>query len=182
MCPGFLTFLLAAFESGPVSKPLLQLVLNVKFIFLLFGFFLESFNQHGNEQNEKDTLDTPSPRWPKEVCDHVEQYVAEHPCLYLQELQRNLQATFPDLTNTSIPTICRALRHDLQLTRKKLEKRSREAIPQELADFEFRLAPFYLYPEQMVFVDECSKDGRSAVHPYAWSRVGTPAIASLPFQ
>lgn len=62
-----------------------------------------------------------------------------------------------------------------------MEKRAREAIPQELADFEFRLSPFYLYPEQMVFVDESSKDGRSALRQYAWSTRGTPAIVTLPF-
>jgi hypothetical protein len=144
--------------------------------------FLGSFNSHGNVQDLKDPVDTPSPRWPKEVNDHVKQYVSEHPCLYLKELQDNLQETFPDLKNTSIPTICRALRHDLKLTRKKMEKRAREAIPQERTDFLFRLAPFYLYPEQLVFVDETSMDGRSAVRQYAWSAIGTPAIVSLQFQ
>lgn len=108
--------------------------------------------------------------------------MSEHPCLYLKELQENLIETFPDLTNTSISTICRALRHDLQLTRKKMEKRAREAIPQERIDYLFRLSPFYLYPEQLIFVDETSKDGRSAMRQYAWSTIGTPAVVNLPFQ
>lgn len=158
-----------------------------RFAFLILysqRFFLppESFNSHGSVLDAKDPLDSPSPRWPEEVNDHVKKYVSEHPCLYLQELQDNLRQTFPDLGNTSLSTICRALRHDLKLTRKKMEKRAREAIPQERTDFLFRLAPFYLYPEQLVFVDETSMDGRSAVRPYAWSAIGTPAIVNIPFQ
>lgn len=63
-----------------------------------------------------------------------------------------------------------------------MEKRAREAIPQERADYLFRLSPFYLYPEQLVFVDETSKDGRSAMRQYAYSPIGTPAIATVDFQ
>jgi len=62
-----------------------------------------------------------------------------------------------------------------------LQKRAREAIPQELIDFKDNLEPFYLYPEQMVFVDETSKDSRAALRRYAWAPRGAPAIVDLPF-
>jgi hypothetical protein len=73
------------------------------------------------------------------------------------------------------------MRHDLNMTRKKLQKRARESKPQEIAEFKYRLNPFYHYKEQRVFVDEVSKDGRAALRQYAWSTRGTPAVVSLPF-
>ncbi|KAG0360498.1 hypothetical protein BGZ54_009496, partial [Gamsiella multidivaricata] len=94
------------------------------------------------------------PRWPEEVYDFVRKYTADHPCFFLEELQDGIQAAFPELTNTSVPTLCRALRHDLNMTRKKIQKRAREALPQEIADFKYGLKPFFSYQEQLVFIDE----------------------------
>lgn len=111
----------------------------------------------------------------------VETYVNQHPCLFLDELKDAIATAFPDLSNVSLATVCRALRHDMNLTRKKLEKRAREAKAQELDDFKFRLGTFYMYPEQLVFVDETSKDARESVHQWAWSPKGQPAIVNLPF-
>ena len=93
-----------------------------------------------------------------------------------------LEEVFPDLPNVSLPTICRALKHDCALSRKKLERRARRAIPQEIEDYEYRLKPFYKYPHQLVFIDETSKDARAAIRPYAWSQIGSPAIVQLPTQ
>jgi len=123
----------------------------------------------------------PRPRFPEAVYDFMRAYIADHPCFFLEELQDALRMAFPDLANTSVPTICRALRHDLNLTRKRIQKRAREALPGEVADFKTRLKTFYCYPEQLVFIDETSKDGRSALRRYAWSTRGTPAIVELPF-
>lgn len=53
-----------------------------------------------------------------------------------------MQETHPEVPNISIPTICRALRQVLKLTRKRIEKRAREAVPKELEDFKFSLRPF----------------------------------------
>lgn len=129
---------------------------------------------------EKRTCSVP-PAWPIDVQNSVKAFVEEHPCFYLEEVQTFLQETHPEVLNISIPTICRALRHVLKLTRKKIEKRAREAIPIELEDFKFSLQPFYNFPEQLVFVDETSKDGRDAVRQYAWAPIGAPAVVSLPF-
>lgn len=120
-------------------------------------------------------------RWPKEVEDFARRYAETHPCFFLEELQDELKMEFPDLKNNSIPTICRALRHDIGLSRKVLTKRARESRPKEIADFKYRLNPLYLYPEQLVFVDETSKDARAAIRSHAWSPIGTPAVVNLPF-
>ena len=63
-----------------------------------------------------------SSRWPEEVLEQVEKYCKEHPTFYLEELKDFLEMTYPELPNASLPTICRALNFDLQLTRKKLTK------------------------------------------------------------
>src|ERR1700743_21994 len=75
-------------------------------------------------------------RWPEEVEKFAKKYTEAHPCFFLEELQDELKKEFPSLTNISIPTICRALRHDLGLSRKVLTKKAREIRPQEISDFE----------------------------------------------
>ena len=120
-------------------------------------------------------------RWPEHVYEIVKTFVKAHPCFFLEELQDELKKLDPPVDNISIPTICRALRYDLNLSRKVLERRARELRPQEISDFRYRLNPLYLYPEQLVFVDETSKDGRASIRKHAWSTVGTPAIVNLPF-
>jgi hypothetical protein len=92
-----------------------------------------------------------------------------------------LKDKFPNIKNFSLSTICRGLRHDLHLTKKKLTKLAREAKPEELQSFHKRLHPFYKYPEQLVFVDETSKDGRAAMRSKAWAPRGQPAVVRVPF-
>jgi transposase len=57
-------------------------------------------------------------RWPDEVNAWIDKYASTHPCFYIEELQEALKAQFPWLLNISTATICRALMHDLKLTRK----------------------------------------------------------------
>ncbi len=102
-----------------------------------------------------------------------------HPCFYLEELQATLHEHYPDFAS-SVPTLCRILRKDLQLTRKVLTKRVRESRPLEIQLFHQKLSKIYTYPDQLIFMDETSKDGRSTVRKYAWSRRGEPAIVHLP--
>ena len=85
------------------------------------------------EKNGDVVPDVPrqkSARWPQNVYKFVQEFVESNPCFYIQELQDELSKQFPDLKNISVPTICRALRHDLRITRKVLEKRARESIPE----------------------------------------------------
>jgi hypothetical protein len=78
-------------------------------------------------------------------------------------MQSELWSKFEHVTNFSVSTICRALRFDLSLTRKVLTKRARESAPRERREYAARLLPFYGGPDQLVFVDETSKDGRFVV-------------------
>ena len=83
---------------------------------------------------------------------------------------------------TSSSTIARMLRHGLNLLRKVLTKRAREAHPFEIHNYIDKLKRFYSYPEKLVFVDESSKNGRNASRRYAWSTVNTQVIVSIPFE
>ena len=44
-----------------------------------------------------------------------------HPCFYIEEFQKALILHFPTLCNLRVSTFCRALRFDLNLSRKVLE-------------------------------------------------------------
>jgi hypothetical protein len=123
-----------------------------------------------------------SARWPDDVNEFVKEYVQSNPCFFIQELQDALCSLFPQLTNTSIPTICRALRHDLKLSRKVLEKRARESLPADIREYYHKLSVLYSSPDQLIFIDESGKDGRDCVRRFGWSRVNTPAVVILPFQ
>ena len=120
-------------------------------------------------------------RWPPQVLEHVNLYISEHPCFYIDELRLNLSINFPNLTNISTSTICLALRFDLEVSRKVLSKRAKEASEKEIDEYIFRLKKFYKSQEQLVFVDETSKDGRSATRRFAWSKIGKPAVVNCPF-
>lgn len=122
-----------------------------------------------------------SARWPPEAVKFVEEYVKLHPCFYVEELQEVIRTKFCSLPNISTPTICRLLRFDIGLTRKVLTKRARERVSEETAVYYSKLSQYYAGPDQLVFIDETSKDGRDALRKYAWSRRNTPAIVALPF-
>ncbi|ETP43202.1 hypothetical protein F442_09997 [Phytophthora nicotianae P10297] len=117
----------------------------------------------------------------RNVCNFVKKYVTANPCFYFEELREELRVSFSDLLNISDSSIYRALRFDLGLTRKVLAKRDSESIPRERREYVQRLLPYYCGPDQLVFVDETSKDARSELRKYGWSARNTPAYASLPF-
>ena len=120
-------------------------------------------------------------RWPSAVLQSVEKYVKGHPTFYIEELQDYLCSHHPEVRNNSISTICRALNFDMQLTRKVLTKAAREAAPEEIRIYYAKLRAIYSFPEQLVFIDETSKDGRDAFRRYARSTKGTKAVAQVPF-
>lgn len=122
-----------------------------------------------------------SARWPAPVYDFVKEFAENNPCFYIEELQEQLLENFPDLSIVSVPTICRALRHDLKFSRKVLEKRARESVPFHLKEYYWELSQLYSFPEQLLFIDESSKDGRDVLRRHGWSRINTPAIAYQPF-
>ncbi|KAG4046191.1 hypothetical protein PC123_g18417 [Phytophthora cactorum] len=111
----------------------------------------------------------------------LKEFVTAHPCFYFEDLRYELRTRYKDSIGVSDATICRALRFDLKLTRKVLTKRARESVPRERRECAGRLTPFYSGPDQIDFIDETSKDGRSVLLRYGWSARNTPAHATLPF-
>ena len=132
--------------------------LSVRSLSRWYTRFQSTGNVLKNQPNAK------SSRWPSEVCAFVRDYVTNHPCFYFEELRYELRATFSSTINVSDSTICRALRFDLNLTRKVLTKRARECVPRERREYVGRLLPFYSGPDQLVFIDETSKDGRYYIY------------------
>ena len=161
--------------------------MNINDISKLLKLSVNSIKRWSRQFNTTGNLDYKLTRnvttnWPRNVIKHVEEYVKNHPCFYLEEIQTELREEFGHLNiPISLPTISRALRHELKLTRKRIQKKARESKTEEFVDYKARLSMFYSYPEQLVFIDETSKDGRSAYRGYAWSTVGTPAEVTLPF-
>jgi transposase len=101
-----------------------------------------------------------SSKWPEPIRKFVSSYIESHPCFYFEELRAAILVEYPTGVCLSDATICRALRFDLGLTRKVLTKRAAESLPRERKEFLSPLSPFYGGPDQLVFIDETSKDGR----------------------
>lgn len=141
--------------------------------------WIELFKKHGNVLPKTRAVKTA--RWPEEAVLFVEEFMRMHPCFYLEELQEAVRGKFSGSLSTSTPAICRPLRFDLKMSRKVLTRRVRESVSAEIEMFYKKLSPFHSGPDQLVFMDETSKDGRDALRKYAWSRRNTPAIVSLPF-
>ena len=120
-------------------------------------------------------------RWPPSVMKGVGHYIRDHPTFYLDELKEWIESHYPTIKNCSISTICRCLRFDLGMTRKVLTKAAQECVPLEIKMYKSKLESFYSYPEQVLFLDETSKDGRHAFRRHAWSTKGQKAVVPLPF-
>lgn len=122
------------------------------------------------------------PRHNEELVAFVSKYVTEHPCFYIEELQEALKQRFGyNVQGISATSILRLLRFDLGLSRKVLERRAREAVPEVIECFMKKMQKWYSYPEQLVFLDETSKNGLDAMRRYAWSAKGERAIVKAPF-
>jgi transposase len=140
--------------------------------------WIKSFNKYGNVSGAKQR--ERSSRYNEEVLQFIRHFVETDPTFLIEELQDALNRKFPSLTNTSHSTILRALRHDLGLTRKVISKQAREAKRAETAAYFARLKSIYWFPDQLVFVDETSKDHRDTRRRYGWSRRGKRCISLQP--
>ena len=80
--------------------------------------WLTLFNKSGLVETDHKNSNRRNSRWPQPVLEYVKVYAKVHPCFLLEELQRELATLFPLQSNISVPTICRALRHNLGLSRK----------------------------------------------------------------
>jgi len=90
-------------------------------------------------------------RWPEYVLEGVRKYVTGHPTFYLEELQAHVKTVYPEVTNISLSTVCRALHFDLRMSRKILTRFARESVPHEVCNYKAKLDAIYSFPEDMHF-------------------------------
>ena len=122
------------------------------------------------------------PRWPTYVVAHVKELLLENPGMYIDELQHNIVKNFPLVRNVSHSTILRVLHNDLGFTRTVMVRRANEARKEDITRYAEELSHWYYYPEQLIFVDETSKDARSSYRARGWSKMGSPAFATQTFE
>ncbi|CAD6939951.1 unnamed protein product [Tilletia caries] len=91
--------------------------------------------------------------------------------IMLDELARDLQVVGGPVA--SLTLLSRTLRR-LNITRKKVTRRAREAS--RLAQAEFRLRMAQYSPKQLVFTDETGFDSRQVQRKYGWAPEGETAI------
>jgi len=78
--------------------------------------------------------------------------------------------------SVSVPTVYRYMTRDLKYSRKKLHKIAQERRVDLRAAFLRGISEQGLRPAQLVFVDETSKDDRTARRTYAYGPVGIRAL------
>ncbi|KAF9983985.1 hypothetical protein BGZ75_004431 [Mortierella antarctica] len=96
-----------------------------------------------------DEVKLKKPGWRREVQGFVLDYVQKHPCFMLGDLQQAIQETFEDLRTVPIEKICGTLRHDINLSRRKLKKLATDKISPEREYSRQRLSSFYNIPEPL---------------------------------
>jgi len=96
--------------------------------------------------------------------DYIYRLVLDNGTLYLDEIVEDLQAVY-GLT-VSLATLCRAMYHDLHLTRKKITKFNREKSIILQQQYWQELNLFDARPEKLIFIDETSKDARDIARLY----------------
>ncbi|KAG3237294.1 hypothetical protein PI124_g17715 [Phytophthora idaei] len=73
------------------------------------------------------------PVYPAAVVAFVASYAIDHPCFYVEEMLAEVKRRFPGQRRGLSPTcVLRLLRFELNLSRKVLERRAREALPFEV--------------------------------------------------
>jgi len=82
--------------------------------------------------------------------------------------------------SVSVPTVYRYMTRDLKYSRKKLHKIAQERRVDLRAAFLRGISEQGLRPAQLVFVDETSKDDRTARRTYAYGPVGVPVRVKMP--
>ncbi|KAG1710342.1 hypothetical protein DVH05_017347 [Phytophthora capsici] len=110
------------------------------------------FKQNGHVKPGKQPK---KPRHNAEMLSFVSDYVSGNPGFYVEELQEELRQRFGhNVKGVSATSVLRMLRFELGLSRKVLERRAREAVPQEIEGFMVKMWIWYSYPEQLVTSSE----------------------------
>ena len=114
-------------------------------------------------------------RWPREVEAFVLELLDGDPGMMAEEMLLQVQQQFPSLRNVSRSTLLRVLHDDMGMSRLKMTRRAYEARTGEVNEYFSELALVYCFPEQLVFVDETSKDARAMYRDYGWAKKGQRA-------
>ena len=114
-------------------------------------------------------------RWPAHVEAFLLAEIQAEPAMMVEEMMLRVQREFPDVKHVSRSTLLRVLHDDMGLTRKRMTRRAFEARTTEVNEYFSELALLYCFPEQLVFVDETSKDARIIYRDYGWAQKGERA-------
>ena len=120
-------------------------------------------------------------RWPAEAVERLKEEIEINPSLYIEEIIELIIANFPDVRNVSQSTVLRVLHNDLHYSCKTLQTRAVEARTLDIQAYFAELGSIYKYPEQLLFIDEVSKDGRGVFRRKGWSAIGSRAYASVEY-
>jgi len=96
--------------------------------------------------------------------DYIYRLILDNGTLYMDEIVDDLQSVYG--VTVSLSTLCRAMYHDLHLTRKKITKFNREKSILLQQQYWMELRVFDATPERLIFIDETSKDARDAARLY----------------
>ena len=121
-------------------------------------------------------------RWPQEVCDFILEEIKDNPGVYIEELVEEIKQRYPELRHVSVSTLMRVLRVDLNLSRKVMTHRAQEAKDMDIKQYYEDLRFWYGCPEQLVFIDEASKDARAGHRTRGWSTINTPSFDVQTFE
>ncbi|GCA63829.1 hypothetical protein KIPB_012115 [Kipferlia bialata] len=117
-----------------------------------------------------------------EMVTWIQDHVLEQPMLYLHEMQEHFAYKFPGHRIPSEATICRALAaHDPPITRKRVMNAARQSCLQDRLDFLDQIKTFVTSPDQLIVIDETSKNARANHRRYGRGPSGKEVIEKAAF-
>ena len=108
----------------------------------------------------------------------LKEILEANPSLYLDEMQQKLSDVRE--VNVSVATISRALRYDINLSRKGVTKAAAERNEVLRSAWEAKMAE-YTDPDLFVALDESAVDDKTGQRQFGWSSVGTQCVRRMSF-
>jgi transposase len=109
------------------------------------------------------------------VVDHIISLIETDPAIDQETIQKYLEQSGYQIT---VSTISRTIKRE-GFTHKRLKKIAMERSASSRPDFAIRMADYGV--EQLVWVDESSKDERTCMRSYGYGRRGQDAVIEAPF-
>lgn len=109
---------------------------------------------------------------------HLYQFLENHPCSYLDEMQTELLARRG--LKVSISTLLRTLRL-LHFSRKCVSVEAIERNDLDRSVFMNRIADLVPRPDMLMFIDEAAKNDRTVARRYGWSLKGSRCVQRQAF-